>query len=397
MTERRGLTTTQALHRVQIPDSADAQDRTWQVVRAAYSERPPLRRSRLRRPVAAFASVTVLVGALALALSPAGATVGRWIRHALGVKHAASALYSLPTRGSLLVSGASGTWKVAADGAARRIGPWQSASWSPHALYIAATSAKQLVAVDPHGTPHWALARPAVSDARWYPPTGYRIAYRSRDDLRIVAGDGTGDHLLAAHVGAVAPTWRPRHPYEVSYVEASGRVVTRDADTGARIWSVRPRVGVKELAWSANGARLLALGPAGASIYDSRGRLVDSIRPVPGAALLGGALAPDAHSLALIRGGADGDVVVGQLVAGGVSKLRAVLSGSGLRQLDFSPDGRWLLVSWPAADQWVFVRVAGKPRIAAVSRIARQFAIRSSTPGWPKIEGWCCTADGGAG
>jgi hypothetical protein len=77
---------------------------------------------------------------------------------------------------------------------------------------------------------------------------------------------------------------------------------------------------------------------------------------------------------------------------------RRVLSGAGLGQLAWSPDGRWLLVSWPAADQWVFVRVAGTPRIAAVSRIARQFSIRDAhgEAGFPRIEGWCCTARGDA-
>jgi len=56
----------------------------------------------------------------------------------------------------------------------------------------------QLEAVDPRGTPQWTLPRPRVRDPRWYPSTGYRVAYLSRADLRVVAGDGTGDHLLAA-------------------------------------------------------------------------------------------------------------------------------------------------------------------------------------------------------
>jgi len=93
---------------------------------------------------------------------------------------------------------------------------------------------------------------------------------------------------------------------------------------------------------------------------------------------------------------ADQDAVVLN-VASPSSQPRRVLSGAGLRQLAWSPDGRWLLVSWPAADQWVFVRVAGMPRIAAVSRIARQFSARSAQHAFPRIEGWCCTASGNAG
>jgi len=71
--------------------------------------------------------------------------------------------------------------------------------------------------------------------------------------------------------------------------------------------------------------------------------------------------------------------------------LTPVFSGAGLRQLAWSPDGRWLLISWPQADQWVFVRVAGKPRIVAVSHIAEQFGAHASAGrGFPRLDGWCC-------
>ena len=47
-------------------------------------------------------------------------------------------------------------------------------------------------------------------------------------------------------------------------------------------------------------------------------------------------------------------------------------------------DGRWLLLTWPTADQWVFVRVTGGRRIVAVSGITRQLGARAS------VAGWCC-------
>jgi hypothetical protein len=66
--------------------------------------------------------------------------------------------------------------------------------------------------------------------------------------------------------------------------------------------------------------------------------------------------------------------------------------------VDWSPDGDWLLVSWPRANQWVFDRVVGSPpRIMAVSRISQQFAPRGAGPGFPTLAGWCCTASGTAG
>ena len=123
--------------------------------------------------------------------------------------------------------------------------------------------------------------------------------------------------------------------------------------------------------------------------------MVATIPAPPGAPIRTASLAPDGKTLALIRGAADQDAVVLN-VASPSSQPRRVLSGAGLRQLAWSPDGRWLLVSWPAADQWVFVRVAGMPRIAAVSRIARQFSARSAQDAFPRIEGWCCTTSGNA-
>jgi len=74
-----------------------------------------------------------------------------------------------------------------------------------------------------------------------------------------------------------------------------------------------------------------------------------------------------------------------------------VLAGAGLREVAWSPNGQWLLATWPAANQWVFVRVAGAPRIAAVSRIAQQFSVGRNSLGFPRLEGWCCTPAGSSG
>ena len=54
-----------------------------------------------------------------------------------------------------------------------------------------------------------------------------------------------------------------------------------------------------------------------------------------------------------------------------------------LAQIAPSPDGRWLLVTWPNADQLIFVRADGRG-IRAVSNISGQF--RSGT--FPTVEGW---------
>lgn len=51
-----------------------------------------------------------------------------------------------------------------------------------------------------------------------------------------------------------------------------------------------------------------------------------------------------------------------------------------------SPNGRWIVSGWAAADQLVFLRVEGPRRIVAVSDVSRQFRSRS----FPAIRGWCC-------
>ncbi len=377
------------LREFRAPDEIGAESRAWDVVRSAYLEREPVvarRRPRWRLAAAPAAAVVIA----ALVLSPAGASVGRLITRALGERHAAPALFSLPSPGRILVSGPGGTWTAAADGSTRRLGPWSQASWSPHGLFVAVASGDRLAAVDPQGTIRWALARPAVSDPRWYSPSGYRVAYLSAGTLRVVAGDGTGDRLLATGVAHVAPAWRPAGaagPYELAYVTASGRVVVRDGDNGAVVWSTAPGPRPFELIWSDDGRRLLVLSRREARTY-AAGGAVTSTFALPAAAS-DGALSPDGRSLALVLGGRE-------VVVGTEGSLRQALAGPGVTAVSWSPDGRWLLVTWPAANQWVFVRVVGAPRIEAVSRISDQFSSGGVPRAFPQLDGWCCTAQGSA-
>jgi hypothetical protein len=383
-----------ALTRFCAPDELGAEERGWEIVRSAYRERAPAARRRsFRRPVAGLAAAVVLI--CGLALSPAGATVGRLINRALGVEHAAPALFSLPAPGRVLVSGSGGTWTIGSDGSTRRIGPWMEASWSPHGLYLAVAGSDELATVNPRGVAQWTLARPDVSDPRWYSPTGYRIAYLSGSELRVVAGDGTGDHLLAARVAHLAPAWRPDHPYQLAYLTTHGRLVVRDGDTGATIWSANPGVPIRQLAWSGDGEHLLALSRRRALVYAADGRLLPTRTAPADAPIVDGALAPDGRTLALVTGGGSGALII-YGVAARHPITRRVLAGAGLGQVSWSPDGRWVLISWPAANQWVFVRVAGPPRIAAVSRISQQFSAGEGVR-FPRLEGWCCNAGGAAG
>lgn len=382
-----------ALSSFRAPDEIGAQERAWGVVRSAYQQRAPRRRRHiLRRPTGVVVAAVVAAGGVAL--SPAGATVGRLVDRALGVDHAAPTMVALPARGRLLVSGSHGTWIVAANGTARRIGPWREASWSPHGLYLAVAADGGLAAINTRGVLQWRLAEPDVSDPRWYPPSGYRVAYLSRDQLRVVAGDGAGDRPLAAPVAHVAPAWRPGHPYQLAYIAGDGRLVVRDAASGAKLWSANPHARVRRLSWSADGQRLLASSSAALLLYSGGGRLVSRM-PVGGGRVTGAALSPNGRQLALVTRGHGGAVMVYTRI-GRHPAVRRVLAGPGLGQVVWSPDGRWLLASWPAANQWVFVQVSGRPQIAAVARISQQFSARLPGGRFPHVDGWCCSAWGRA-
>ena len=53
-----------------------------------------------------------------------------------------------------------------------------------------------------------------------------------------------------------------------------------------------------------------------------------------------------------------------------------------LRQVVPSPNGRWLLVTWPQADQWLFIGTRGRPRVTAVANIAEQLGGAFHVDGW---------------
>jgi len=272
-------------------------------VRAAYAEREPVTWPRRHaRPLVAAAVVAAVVAA---ALSPPGRSVVHSLRKAVGVKEAEPALFSLPARGQLLVTSRSGLWLVRADGSKRRLGRYRDAGFSPHGLYIAATRANQLVALDPKG------------DVRW-------------------TGDGSGDHAVG-HAALVPPVWRPGPRRVLAYSDGRSAIVY-DADSGSVIKRIAPAP--TELAWSRDG-RLLRREEPGVRMRNGQSEAV-----------------------------ADG---------------RVVFRGTGsFGQAQWSPDRRWLLVTWPTADQWVFVRTKGRRRIVGVSRISAQFGRAS------RVAGWCC-------
>jgi hypothetical protein len=363
--------------RFEAPGEHEAGERAWAIVRAAYAGREPVTWPRRHaRPLLAAAVVGAVVAA---ALSPPGRSVVHSLRKAVGVKEAEPALFSLPTRGQLLVTSRDGLWLVRADGSKRKLGRYRDATFSPHGLFVAATRANQLVAVDPKGDVRWTLARPAPRFPAWAGTrTDTRIAYISGRRLRIVAGDGTGDHAVG-RAALVPPIWRPGSGRVLAYSTGKSAVVY-DVDRATFLFRTPPVLeGVRKLAWSTDGRLLLVFAPHATRIYRDA-KVVNRDDPSDATFDRDAAFVGRTHDVAAIRATGAGSSVF-SLTTG-----RTLFRGSGVfEQIAWSPNGRWLLVTWPTADQWVFVRTEGPRRIVGVSRISAQFG------GASRVAGWCCS------
>jgi hypothetical protein len=346
--------------------------------------------------LAVAAALVPVAAAGGAAASAPHSAVGQWVRGVLGVgeRDVRRALVAVPGGGRLLVQGEAGTWVVSADGAKRRLGDYTGAAWSPRGLFVVAWRGGELTALDPGGKVRWSLARPEpVALARWAPVNGYRIAYLAGGGLRVVNGDGTADRRLAAAARrAVAPAWRPDDAHVLAYADARERIDVVAADSRERLWRSARLPGLAQLSWSADGRLLLAATRRGLVLFDAAGRRMFT-RPMPaGAVPQEVAWAPRRSQVAVVR----------RVVAAGRSEVLLLDPQRGLRGRvlftgpgrfgapAWSPDGARLLIGWPEADQWLFLRARGRGRLTAVANIARQFGPGDATPAFPRSVRWCC-------
>jgi hypothetical protein len=366
------------LERVVVPGADKAGERAHRVVLAAFAAREPVPRPHRTRRIAVGVALAAVVVGLA-AMSPPGMAVVDRVREAVGVERAAPALFSLHGGGRLLVTSDDGLWVVEANGKKRRLAPYGAASWSPFGRFVVATrGGTELVALEPDGAVRWTLARRGVHSAVWGGTrTDTRIAYIDRTGLRVVAGDGTGDRLLApAEEGPLA--WRPGGGHQLAYVSGS-EVRVQQTDTGRVLWRANrgPVERVRALVWSDDGGRLLVLSTHALSVFDGAGRELVHVEPDGVGRYTDATFVPGTQRVVVLLNGTD--VVLRDTG-------QTLFRGSGLAGVTPSPDGRWLLVTWPRADQWVFVGPGG--RLRAVAGITEQFRSRS---GFPRVEGWCCS------
>lgn len=386
-----------ALGALVAPDERDAEERAWRLLSVARTEQPSLeaRRGWARRR---GLQVTVALGLIVLIVSPAGAAVRHWIADRVdpGVERAKPALSALPGSGALLVQSQEGPWIVHPDGSKRLLGDFSEASWSPHGLFVVATRSHELAAVQPDGTARWTITRPGLPRlARWNGPDGYRIAYIDGRSLRgcpcplrVVNGNGEDDRLLAHNVPLMAPAWKSGPAHLIAFLATPDGVVrVMNSDTRAVVFHTPPGAGPVSLQWTSG---LLLVGRTdGLQLYSAGGRLVWEWA-APRGTLISSATAHGSSRIAAVLHVGHTSKV---LLLGRHRSSRLLFTGPGsFTTPEWSPDGGWLLLPWPRADQWLFIDPASAmPRLHAVANVTSQFLPGSrQLDRFPAVAGWCC-------
>ena len=172
----------------------------------------------------------------------------------------------------------------------------------------------------------------------------------------MVDADGSDDRLVARRVAPLAPVWRVGvHAHVLTYVDRFKRTHTVDVDSGE---ARAPRPG--------------------------------DVDPLLAAAAATGrrAVSPDGSTLATIEAVHGRDRLVIERRGHGGSRVLFAAPGN-LTGPTWSPDGQWLLIGWPAADQWLFIPVGGDEEPIPVGHIADQFTPGATSPSaFPGVLTW---------
>jgi hypothetical protein len=360
-----------ALREAQPPDAGPARERARRTVLAVHAEARPRRRARRVAPLV-YAAVAAVLAAVVVTQRDSGPAqaVERLVRDIVREPKATpvpTPTAQLPAAGRLLVSGADGL-SVISGSRRSGLGDYDDATWSPRGYFVAATDGRALVALNPKtGAARWRHAPGGtVSLPRWA-PDGRHIAYRARGALRIVYGNGRHDVLAGRDMAAVAPAWRPATPRTIAWAAQDGTVTVEDADT-AKVLRTYRSGGVRHLAWSADGRKLLIAGRRHGTIHDYVTGATTRFR-------LDGDLLAAAYGRGLALAVERGERTEIRL------RGTVLFSAEGrLDDLEWSPDGRWLLAGDGRSGQWLLARAAGQASVSSVPRLGAA----------ERTHGWCC-------
>lgn len=373
-----------------LPDSDAAEERAWELVRSAYSERGPAILRRSHRRWTLVAALAVLAALAVVSATGAARDVIESLRRTVGIEHPRPALFALPSQGRLLITTTDGAWVVSPNGGKRYLGHYTNATWSPHGLYIAATKANELRAIEPDGDVRWTISRPHISNPRWS-PSGFRISYLDQTGLRVVTGDGSSDSLLASNAARIPAAWKPGNPHMLAYATDQGQVVLVNTDAKRVERRTRPGPPVRKVAWSSDGRVLYVQRKNEIEIYRADrpwNAPWTGIRPTNSRQIADFAVRPGKHEVAVAFNNPQSGATEIICFPGSCR-----FNGSGtITPFTWTADGRWLFLDWPQANQLVFLRASKPPGIRAIANIRQQFTARSSPgrPGQILEAEWCC-------
>jgi dipeptidyl aminopeptidase/acylaminoacyl peptidase len=283
---------------------------------------------------------------------------------------------------------------VRQDGSRRLLGRYWEGSWSPKAKHVVVRRGREITAVDAKGNIRWTISRNGrITGARWS-PDGFRVAYLTGSELRVVAGDSSGDKVLRDRVALTPPAWRPEGNHELVFVTVDSQIALVQTDTGVTRWRAPVLEPPTQLAWSDDGQRLLALGERSLRVFDADGNELWSLGLPLGPSAV--AFSRRTHQFLLVRyqpatGRSELVLMEAEAERG---EERSLFSAAGdFGTLAVSPDGRWALLGWVNADQWLFLRL-DRLRVRAVSGIAEQFGgpLKDAPVArqFPSSVSWCC-------
>ena len=327
-----------------LRDAARARRGRGRGARPGRSSAPPTPSARRRRCRRAPRRVALALAAwrarlLAIGLSPAGREGRRPGRRATrrsgsAREDAKPALRSLPAAGELLVESEQGPWIVREDGSKRLLGDYDEATWSPRGLFVAVAEGRELIAVEPAGEraldDRRARRRSATRAGAGSASTPDRLPQRRRP-----LGRRRRRHRRAAgrprrRAGARRPGGRSGATRS-SRPPAPGRhVLTLRRRASGEIADDRRRHR-RATAETARRDRRAALGAGGRRHRSGRRHLARRARRWPPIRARAAARASSCCSRDARR------------------PRRVLFSARGrLTGPTWSPDGRWLLVGWPA-------------------------------------------------